>query len=82
MHENNIIQDKILNILNNPPKSVGVLEADTLSYMDIHNIWNYFRINNQDYIDKHGLIEINWTDTQYDNYKNLFNSYGDNYNLD
>lgn len=75
MNKNNVIQEKILNILNNPPTTVGVLETTSLSYDDIYNIWNYFRINNQDYLKKYGITETNWTDEQHDYYKRIFNNY-------
>jgi len=74
MNENNVIQDKILNILHNPPVTVGVLEMTTLSYTDIYHIWNYFRLNNQDYLNKYGITETDWTDEQHEYYRDIFNN--------
>jgi len=74
MNENIIVQKKILKILNNPPKSVGVLEMTKLEYSDIYNIWNYFRLTNKDYVKKFGVTEINWSNDEYEHYKEIFNN--------
>tara|TARA_Y100001954_G_C15638456_1_gene516395 strand:- start:136 stop:651 length:516 start_codon:yes stop_codon:yes gene_type:complete len=75
MNENELVKNKIIKLLNTPPKSIGVIDNPDLSYNDIYNLWSYFRLNNDEYIQKYGKINSNWNTELNTFYKNLYNQF-------
>ena len=72
MNENSLIQNKILDLLKQPPKSIGIVENKNLSYKDIYNLWCYFRLHNKKYKELYGQLDIDWSDNDEKYYKELY----------
>ena len=75
MNENSLIQNKILDLLNKPPKSIGVIDNNNINYKDIYNLWCYYRLHSKEYQDLYGEIDVDWSDEKESYYSNLFTEY-------
>ena len=51
--ENNLIMHKIKSMLANNPVSVSLTDGIDISYEEINDIWEYYKLTSEKYIKKH-----------------------------
>ena len=55
--ENSLIMHKIKSMLANNPVSVSLTDGIEISYDDINNIWEYYKLTSEKYIKKHATSQ-------------------------
>ena len=74
---NSQIQDKILSLLRTSPKNIKVIKpcSNNISYNEIDDIWNYYRITDENYYNNNEPIEQTISDDYMNNIKNIYEKY-------
>ena len=70
--ENNLIMHKIKEMLSNDPVSVSLTDDIDVSYDDINNIWEYYKLTSKKYIKKHTTSQNQLTFMEFLNAKTIF----------
>ena len=70
--ENNLIMHKIKYMLANNPVSVSLTDGIDISYDDINNIWEYYKLTSEKYIKKHSTSQNQLTFMEFLNAKTIF----------
>jgi len=70
--ENNLIMHKIKSMLANNPVSVSLTDGIDISYDDINNIWEYYKLTSEKYIKKHSTSQNQLTFMEFLNAKKIF----------
>ena len=70
--ENSLIMHKIKSMLANNPVSVSLTDGIEISYNDINNIWEYYKLTSEKYIKKHSTSQNQLTFMEFLNAKTIF----------
>lgn len=70
--ENSLIMHKIKSMLANNPVSVSLTDGIEISYDDINNIWEYYKLTSEKYIKKHSTSQNQLTFMEFLNAKTIF----------